>query len=127
MRTTRRCVRLMTFLSLTMMLATPAIASDEKAAAGAAAAEDQFCIYQDGRTDTPETGPLPCDTSRRYMIGRIGFGSPRIPADSEFSTAGPKSHLEPAPSSHDAPGADEGTMASPATPDVERSPGIEAP
>ena len=130
MRTSCRCLRLVTFVSMTMMVVAPAIAAEENAPAGAATA-NQFCIYQDGRTDTPETGPLPCDTSRRYMIGTTGFGSSRIPADSEFST-GPRSHLE-APEgsgagSIESSGPHEGTMASPPTPDSNSDrPGVQAP
>jgi len=133
MRTSCRCLRLVTFVSMTMMLVTPAIAAEEKAPAGAAATTNQFCIYLDGRTDTPETGPLPCDTSRRYMMGTSGFGSSRIPADSEFSTSGPRSHLAAPPTSGDGSiehsGPLDGTLASPPAPDSnsDRGTGVEAP
>jgi hypothetical protein len=97
-------------LSVTTMLVAPALASEDNAAGGTAATEDEFCLYQDGRTDTPEIGPLPCDTSRRYMIGHSGFGAP-------------------GPSSVQSPDATEGTLASPPAPDVnsDRSNDIEAP
>src|SRR5215470_991711 len=88
-----RSVRLVMFVSITAMLVTPALAADERGAPGTAPSAAQFCIYLDGRTDTPETGPLPCNTSRRSMVGTSGLGGSRVPADSEFSTSGPKSHL----------------------------------
>jgi hypothetical protein len=78
-------LRLAMFVSVTTMLVTPALASEESPAARPAGTDDRVCLYQ-GRTDTPEIGPLPCDTSRPHMIGRSGFSSSRIPADSEFST-----------------------------------------
>jgi len=84
--------RLAMFVSVTTMLVTPALASEESPAARPAGTDDRVCLYQ-GRTDTPEIGPLPCDTSRPHMIGRSGFSSSRIPADSEFST-GPLSHID---------------------------------
>src|SRR2546430_3087319 len=84
MRMRRRWPRLVTFVSVTTMLVTPAIASAESPAARPAGTDDRVCIYQ-GRTDTPEIGPLPCDTSRPYMIGRSGFSSSRIPSASEFN------------------------------------------
>ena len=118
-----RCLRLVMFLSLTLMLVTPALAADESAAPSSAVSSNQFCIYLDGRTDTPETGPVPCDTSRRYMIGTTGFGSSRIPADSEFSTTGPRSHATAPPSSDtgsvENSGPLEGTLASPPGPNDE--------
>jgi len=130
MSTRSRSIRLVTFLSMTMTLVTlitSALVTPALAEEGNSAAE--FCIYTDGRTDTPETGPLPCDTSRRYMIGHVGFGSSRIPADSEFSTSGPKSHLDSdtGASSSDAAGPSDDTMASPRTPDAEPSSGVQAP
>ena len=128
-----RCLRLVMFVSVTVMLVTPALAADETAAPGAAPSGTQFCIYLDGRTDTPETGPLPCNTSRRYMLSTSGLGSSRMPADSEFSTSGPKSHLAAPPT----PGTDstegsaplEGTLASPPAPDshFDRNTDIQAP
>jgi hypothetical protein len=128
-----RCLRVVMFVSITLMLVTPALAADESAAPGAAPSGTQFCVYLDGRTDTPETGPLPCNTSRRYMLGTSGFGSSRVPADSEFSTSGPKSHLAAPPAS----GIDstegsaplEGTLASPPAPDshFDRNTDIQAP
>lgn len=119
MRMRRRWPRLVTFVSVTTMLVTPAIASAESPAARPAGTDDRVCIYQ-GRTDTPEIGPLPCDTSRPHMIGRSGFSSSRIPADSEFSN-GPLSHINgggsgPASESSSEPA--EGTSASPAMSDV---------
>lgn len=112
-----RCFRLVMLLSLTLMLVTPALAADESAAPVPAGSSNQYCIYLDGRTDTPETGPLPCNTSRRYMMGTTGFGSSRIPADSEFSTTGPRSHVTAPPSSDtgsvENSGPLEGTLASP--------------
>src|SRR5438552_8192160 len=105
MRMRRRWPRLVTFVSVTTMLVTPAIASAESPAARPAGTDDRVCIYQ-GKTDTPEIGPLPCDTSRRYMIGRSGFGS-----------SGPKSHLDggaPGATSTDSSEPD-GTSASPSS------------
>jgi hypothetical protein len=131
MRTRSRGLQLVTFGSLTLMLASPAIAADEHGPAGAAATK-QFCIYQDGRTDTPETGPMPCDTSRRYMIGTSELGSSRIPADTEYST-GPRSHLGAPPSSAtgsiENSGPSDGTMASPPAPGSswDRGMDVEAP
>ena len=118
-----RCLRLVMFLSVTLMLVTPALAADESAAPAPAGRSDQVCIYMDGRTDTPETGPVPCDTSRRYMMGTTGFGSSRIPADTEFSTSGPRSHVT-APSGSDTGSVEhsvplEGTLASPPGPNEE--------
>jgi hypothetical protein len=132
MRTRSRSLRLVTFGSLTLMLASPAIAADARGGPAGAAATKQFCIYQDGHTDTPETGPMPCDTSRRYMIGTSELGSPRIPADTEFST-GPRSHLGAPPSaatgSIENSGPSEGTMASPPEPgsNGDRGIDVEAP
>jgi hypothetical protein len=118
------------FLSITVMLVTPALAADETAAPGTAPSGTQFCIYLDGRTDTPETGPLPCDTSRRYMLGTSTLGSSRVPADSEFSTSGPKSHLAAPPTDSTEGSAPlEGTLASPPAPDshFDRNTDIQAP
>jgi len=119
MRMRRRWLRLVMFVSVTMMLVTPALASEERPAARPAGTDDRVCLYQ-GRTDTPEIGPLPCDTSRPHMIGRSGFSSSRIPADSEFSN-GPLSHINgggsgPASESSSKPA--EGASASPAMSDV---------
>ena len=118
-----RCLRLAMFLSVTLMLVPPVLAADESAAPGPAGSSNQVCIYLDGRTDTPETGPLPCNTSRRYMMGPTGFGSSRIPADSEFSTSGPRSHVAAPPSadtsSVENSGPLEGTLASPPGPNDE--------
>lgn len=128
-----RCLRLVMFVSVTVMLVTPALAADETAAPGAAPSGTQFCIYLDGPTDTPETGPLPCNTSRRYMLSTSGLGSSRMPADSEFSTSGPNSHLAapPTPGSDSTEGSAplEGTLASPPAPDshFDRNTDIQAP
>ena len=114
------------------VLVTAAVAAEDNATNAAAATGDEYCIYTQGsRTDTPEIGPLPCDTSRPYMIGHSGLGSPRIPENSEFNN-GPKSHLgggDAGPSSVQSPEATEGTLASPPAPDVnsDRSNDIEAP
>jgi len=119
MRMRRRWLRLVMVVSVTMMLATPAIASEERPAAKPAGTDDRVCLYQ-GRTDTPEIGPLPCDTSRPHMIGRSGLSSSRIPADSEFST-GPKSHINAGgsgPASESSSEPVEGTSASPSMGDV---------
>jgi len=92
------------------LLVTAAAAAQDNASNGAAATGDEYCIYTQGsRTDTPEIGPLPCDTSRPYMIGHSGLGS------------GPASAESPEPT--------EGTLASPPTPNAntDRSPDIEAP
>ena len=89
----------------------------ESAAPPPAAAGTQFCMYLDGRTDTPETGPLPCDTSRRYMLGTSSLGT-RAPADSTFGNG-----------SVEGSGPLEGTLASPPTPDsnFDRNTDIQAP
>jgi hypothetical protein len=118
------------FVSVTTMLVTPAIASEESPAAKPAGTDDSVCIYK-GRSDTPEIGPLPCDTSRPYMIGRSGFSSSRIPSASEFNN-GPLSHIDVSgsgPASQSASEPIEGTSASPAMADVNpnRSIDIEAP
>src|SRR2546428_13287434 len=91
MRLRHRCLRFVTFLSVTTMLVTPALASEERPAASPAAADDSVCIYPGGSGDTPGVGPLPCDASRPYMIERRGFGSSRGPSASEFNN-GPVSH-----------------------------------
>jgi len=119
MRMRRRWPRLVTFVSVTTMLVTPAIASAESPAARPAGTDDRVCIYQ-GRTDTPEIGPLPCDTSRPYMIGRSGFSSSRIPSASEFNN-GPLSHIDAGgsgPASESSSEPVEGTSASPSMGDV---------
>ena len=111
-----RFLRLVMVVSATAVLGAPVIASAQTPAAGSAATEGDVCIYLQGKTDTPEIGPLPCDTSRRYMIGRSELGSSRIPADSEFSS-GPKSHLDggaPGATSTDSSEPD-GTSASPSS------------
>ena len=77
MRMRHRVLRLVTLVSVTTMLVTPAMASQESATDNRAASDDAFCIYR-GSDDTPELGPLPCDTSRRYMIGQQNMG--RSPA-----------------------------------------------
>src|SRR2546427_7043212 len=82
MRLRHRCLRFVTFLSVTTMLVTPALASEERPAASPAAADDSVCIYPGGSGDTPGVGPLPCDASRPYMIERRGFGSCRAPSPS---------------------------------------------
>ena len=92
MRMRHRCLRFVTFLSVTTMLVTPALASEERPAASPAAADDSVCIYPGGG-GTPGVGPLPCDASRPYMIERRGFGSSRVPSASEFNN-GPLSHTE---------------------------------
>ncbi len=119
MRLRRRWLRLVMFVSVTTMLATPAIASEDSPAAKPAGTDDRVCLYQ-GRTDTPEIGPLPCDTSRPHMIGRSRFGSSRIPADSEFSN-GPLSHIGgggSGPASESSSEPVEGASASPSMGDV---------
>ena len=119
MRLRRRWLRLVMFVSVTTMLVTPAIASAESPAARPAGTDDRVCIYQ-GRTDTPEIGPLPCDTSRPYMIGRSGFSSSRIPSASEFNN-GPLSHIDAGgsgPASESSSEPVEGTSASPSMGDV---------
>jgi hypothetical protein len=130
MRMRHRCLRFVTFLSVTTMLVTPAVASEERPAPSPAAAAEPFCIYP-GNGDAPDVGPLPCDASRPYMIGRRGFGSSRIPSGSEFSN-GPLSHTEvggsgPAPVDSSEPV--DGTSASPPAADVNsnRSIDIQAP
>ena len=129
MHWSHRCLRFITVASVTTMLVTPALAFAQSAATGPAATGGDFCIYFQGRTDTPETGPLPCDTSRPYMIGHSGFGSSRIPADSEFSY-GPKSHLDEGASGAASGGSSEpadGSSASPGDAGSVRSIDIEAP
>ena len=119
MRMRRRWLRPVMFVSVTTMLVTPAIASAESPAARPAGTDDRVCIYQ-GRTDTPEIGPLPCDTSRPYMIGRSGFSSSRIPSASEFNN-GPLSHIDAGgsgPASESSSEPVEGTSASPSMGDV---------
>jgi hypothetical protein len=114
------------------LLVTAAVAAEDNASNGAAATGDEYCIYTQGsHTDTPEIGPLPCDTSRPYMIGHSGLGSPRIPENSEFNF-GPKSHLgggDASPGSAESPERTEGTLASPPTPNAntDRLPDVEAP
>ena len=127
MRMRDRSRRFITVASVTTMLVTPALALAQNPAAKPAAAGGDFCVYFQGRTDTPEVGPLPCDTSRPYMIGHSVLGSSRIPADSEFSY-GPKSHLDGsgAASSGSSEPAD-GSSASPGDASSDRSTEIEAP
>ncbi|HEY3099084.1 MAG TPA: hypothetical protein VGL14_09260 [Methylomirabilota bacterium] len=112
MRKRDRFLRLVMVVSVTAVLGAPVVASAEDPAAG----DGDVCIYLQGKTDTPEIGPLPCDTSRRYMIGRSELGSSRIPADSEFSS-GPKSHLDGTGSAATATESSEpaGTSASPSS------------
>ena len=124
-----RFLRLVMVVSATAVLGAPVIASAQTPAAGSAATEGDVCIYLQGKTDTPEIGPLPCDTSRRYMIGRSELGSARMPADSEFSS-GPKSYLDGAASGATATDSAEptGTSASPSSDaSGERSGETEAP
>jgi hypothetical protein len=124
-----RCLRFITVASVTTMLVMPALAAAQAPNSTPAATGGDFCIYLQGRTDTPEVGPLPCDTSRPYMIGHSGFGSSRIPADSEFSY-GPKSHLDEGGSGAASSGPSEpadGSSASPGDATSERSTDIEAP
>src|SRR2546426_12646689 len=85
MRMRHRCLRFVTFLSVTTLLVTPALASEERPAASPAAADDSVCIYPGGSGDTPGVGPLPCDASRPYMIERRGFGSLRGPSPAEVN------------------------------------------
>jgi hypothetical protein len=85
MRMRHRVLRFVTLVSVTTMLVTPAMASQESATDNPAASSDAFCIYR-GSDDTPELGPLPCDTSRKFMIGQQNMGrSPAVdssePAD----------------------------------------------
>ena len=112
-RITLRWFWLATFVAITVAFAASAVvtlarAGDHAPATSSAETHDAFCLYQ-GRTDTPEIGPLPCDTSRPYMIGHGNFGA-TIPPDA----------AEP----------DASVSASPATPDVSSDhaePGVEAP
>jgi hypothetical protein len=117
----RRWLRLVMFVSVTMMLGTPALASEESPAAKPAGTDDRVCLYTQGtKTDTPEIGPLPCDTSRPYMIGRSGLGSSRIPSNSEFNN-GPLSHIDAGGSGSASESSSEpveGTSASPSMGDV---------
>src|SRR5438105_10647104 len=93
MRMRVRFLRLVVVMAAMVVLGAPVFASAEDPAAGSAASDGDVCIYLQGNTDTPEIGPLPCDTSRRYMIGPSELGSSRMPADSEFSS-GPRSYLD---------------------------------
>jgi len=124
-----RLLRLVMAVSATAVLGAPVLASAEDAAAGSAPSDGDVCIYLQSKTDTPEIGPPPCDTSRRYMIGRSEFGSSRIPADSEFSS-GPRSHLDGAASGVTPTDSSEpdGTSASPSSDaGADRSIDAEAP
>ena len=94
-----RFLRLVMVVSATAVLGAPVIASAQTPAAGSAATEGDVCIYLQGKTDTPEIGPLPCDTSRRYMIGQSGFGSSRIPADSTSTDSSEPDGTSASPSS----------------------------
>lgn len=120
MRMRDRFLPLALFLSVSTMLVPPAIASEADSAARQTGSQGDFCVYMKGAGDTPEIGPLPCDTSRPYMIGHSGFGSSRIPADSEFSS-GPKSHIDAhwPPASGESSEPADGTSASPPTGDVD--------
>jgi hypothetical protein len=131
MPTSSRTVRVVTVASMLAMFAMPALAAAQ--AAPSATTDDEFCLYPGRTTDTPEIGAMPCDTSRPYMIGHRGFGSSRIPADSEYSN-GPKSHLNPdgsVPAAADSADHSEGPSASPSSSDADAnsypSPGVEAP
>jgi hypothetical protein len=129
MRMGDRCLWFVTVALVTTVLATPALAFAQSPSTGPAGSDDDVCIYFQGRTDTPEVGPLPCDTTRSYMIGHSGFGSSRIPADSEFSY-GPKSHLDDAAAgaaSHSSSEPADESSASPGGVDSDRSTDIEAP
>jgi hypothetical protein len=84
MRMTPRSLRLLTLVSLIAALAMPLGASAQ--AQATRGADDEYCVYLQSKTDTPEIGPLPCDTSRRYMIGHGGFGTHTTPAVSEPGT-----------------------------------------
>jgi hypothetical protein len=126
-----RTVRRLTFVALATMLAMPALAAAQTQASGSPTTGDEFCIYPGRTTDTPETGPLPCDTKRPYMIGHSNLGGNRISADSEHNF-GPKSHLNPDGSvpSVDSSEHNDGTAASPSSEPSANSyrvPDVEAP
>jgi len=125
MRMRVRFLRLVMVTAAMAVLGAPVFASAEDPAAGSAASDGDVCIYLQGNTDTPEIGPLPCDTSRRYMIGRSELGSARMPADSEFSS-GPRSYLDGAASGATATDSAEptGTSASPSS-DASGEPSID--
>ena len=82
-----RFLRLVMVVSATAVLGAPVIASAQTPAAGSAATEGDVCIYLQGKTDTPEIGPLPCDTSRRYMTGRSGFGKSHLDGGAPGTTS----------------------------------------
>jgi hypothetical protein len=112
MRMTPRSLGLLALVSLTAALATsPGASAQEAATTGT---DGEYCVYLQGKTDTPEIGPLPCDTSRRYMIGHGGFGTPATPTVSQPGTDGDA----PSPAASPRGDAD-------ASPD--RSPDVEAP
>jgi hypothetical protein len=102
MSTTVRRIRLITLISTLAMLAMPALATAQSASndARSATTGDEYCLYPGKTTDTPETGPLPCDTSRTYMIGHrtLGGGSAPAAAESADQTDGSSA----SPSSADA-------------------------
>ena len=84
MRMRHRVLRLATVVSVTTMLVTPAVASAQSADENQATTDEAFCIYR-GSDDTPELGPLPCDTSRRYMIGQRNLGRRNSPGSVDSS------------------------------------------
>lgn len=127
-----RTVRLLTGVAMAALFAMPALAAAQTEAPESATTGDEYCMYPRGKTDTPEIGPLPCDTSRPYMIGHSNLGSARIPENSEYNT-GPKSHLNPdgsVPSAVDSSDHIDGTSASPSSDlgaNSYRTPDVEAP
>jgi hypothetical protein len=128
MRNRDRWLRLVQVVSVTTVLVAPAFAAAQSPATRDVASEADVCVYLQGnKTDTPEIGPLPCDTSRAYVIGHSGLGSSRIPENSEFSF-GPKSHLGRDTSRATSIDASDATSASPsATPSPDPSVETEAP
>jgi hypothetical protein len=133
MSTTVRWIRVGTLVSMLAMLAMPTLAAAQSASNDATSTTtgDEFCLYPGKKTDTPETGPMPCDTSRPYMIGHSSLGGGRISSDSEHNV-GPKSHLNPdgsVPSAAEAVDHTDGTSASPSSSDANsgRTPDVEAP
>jgi hypothetical protein len=112
-----RTLRSFTGVALAALFVMPALAAAQTQAAGSATTGDEYCMYPRAKTDTPEIGPLPCDTSRPYMIGHSNLGSSRIPENSEYNT-GPKSHLNPdgsVPAAVDSSDHVDGTSASPSS------------
>jgi hypothetical protein len=93
MRMRHRVLRLATFVSVTALLVTSAVASEESATENQAAPDDALCVYWRGGDDPPELGPLPCDTSRPYMIGRQNLG--RSPESIDSSEPGDGASASP--------------------------------